>query len=373
MSDLQVFTNPEFGQIRVLALDGEPWAIGRDVAIALQYERPADAVRRHVDPDDKRVSKTETPRGPQDMVIINESGLYSLILSSKLPAAKRFKRWVTGEVLPTIRKTGSYTDPRAAEPRTPTPEQIIQAAAIIKDCPADRLGAVNRLLRQGGFHVTLDAAPQDTAPYDPPQAGICGAVGCGGDYSVNEAWTAEVKAKMHRFGVSNAALAQEVGVHPTYLSTVLNGHKALTDEGKQDIQERLNAALKRIEERAAHRRQPEPYRGEMTPEERDRMQYETLKKYPQMIPEYPEALERHPDLKDLLPRKSSLGYNRGFNAQKLRDLLIQRKITMGALSTASGVHRTSISDYCCGRKKPGAANRDAICKALNLSATYFDQ
>lgn len=364
MNDLQVFTNPEFGRFRGLTIDGEPWAVGRDVAGALGYADTDQALRKHVDDEDKLTRQFNGSGQNRSMVIINESGLYSLIFSSKLPGAKRYKRWVTSEVLPTIRKTGGYTDPRAAKQYTLTPEQIIQAAAIVRDCPADRLSIINSLLRQGGFHVVPDSAPQDTDPHGPFQP-------C--DYGVNEAWTAAVKARMHRFGVSNTTLAQEAGLNHTYLSTVLNGHKALTDEGKRDIQERLNAALKRIEERAAHQRRPEPRRGEMTPEERDQMQYETLKKYPQMIPEYPEALERHPDLKDLLPRKSSLGYNRGFNAQRLRDLLRQRRMTMGALSAASGVPRTSISNYCCGRKKPGTANREAICKALNLPVTYFDQ
>lgn len=111
MNDLVIFENPEFGQIRTMNKDGEPWFVGKDVADALGYGKGKslnNAVSRHVDDDDKGVTEMMTPGGRQNFVIINESGLYSLILSSKLPTAKQFKRWVTSEVLPNIRKTGGY-------------------------------------------------------------------------------------------------------------------------------------------------------------------------------------------------------------------------------------------------------------------------
>ena len=114
MNTLQVFENPKFGSIRTVEIDGEPWLVGKDVAVALGYEKPTDTVRKRVDEEDRGVSKIETPSGTQEMTIINESGLYSLILSSKLPSAKKFKRWVTSEVLPSIRKTGGYL-PATAE------------------------------------------------------------------------------------------------------------------------------------------------------------------------------------------------------------------------------------------------------------------
>ena len=89
-------------------VDGEPWFVGKDVAEALGYEKPTDTVRKHVDKEDRGISKMETPSGMQEATIINESGLYSLILRSKLESAKKFKRWVTADVLPSIRKTGTY-------------------------------------------------------------------------------------------------------------------------------------------------------------------------------------------------------------------------------------------------------------------------
>ena len=115
MNDLQIFENPEFGSVRTVEIDGTPWLVGKDVAVALGYAKPTDAIRKHVDPEDKGISKTETPSGEQEMLIINESGLYSLILSSKMPKAKAFKRWVTSEVLPAIREHGAYESVKAKQ------------------------------------------------------------------------------------------------------------------------------------------------------------------------------------------------------------------------------------------------------------------
>lgn len=110
-NEIKVFSNEEFGKVRVLNIDNEPWFVGRDVAEVLGYSNTRDAISKHVDEEDKGVAKCDTPSGAQQMTIINESGMYSLILSSKLPNAKKFKRWVTSEVLPSIRKTGSYNLP----------------------------------------------------------------------------------------------------------------------------------------------------------------------------------------------------------------------------------------------------------------------
>lgn len=110
---IQLF-NFENQQVRTLRIDGEPYFVGKDVAEILGYSRTADAIKQHVDEEDKGVGKIQTPGGKQNLTIINESGLYSLILASKMPNAKRFKRWVTSEVLPTIRRHGAYmTDEKA--------------------------------------------------------------------------------------------------------------------------------------------------------------------------------------------------------------------------------------------------------------------
>ena len=108
MNNLTVFENPEFGAIRTVELDGEPWLVGKDVAEALGYTNPQKAIRDHVDEEDRTVNDSFTVNGTP-ITLINESGLYSLVLSSKLPTARKFRRWVTSEVLPSIRKTGGYT------------------------------------------------------------------------------------------------------------------------------------------------------------------------------------------------------------------------------------------------------------------------
>lgn len=113
MNNLTVFENPEFGSIRTVELDGEPWLVGKDVAQALGYSDTKSALADHVDDEDKQIiqrgqiATLDIPN--RGMTIINESGLYSLVLSSKLPTARKFRRWVTSEVLPSIRKTGGYT------------------------------------------------------------------------------------------------------------------------------------------------------------------------------------------------------------------------------------------------------------------------
>lgn len=108
MQELEIFKNEEFGEIRTVVIENEPWFVGKDIAFVLGYSNSRKAIIDHVDDEDKGVTKCDTLGGSQDLTVINESGLYSLILSSKLPIAKKFKRWVTSEVLPSIRKTGHY-------------------------------------------------------------------------------------------------------------------------------------------------------------------------------------------------------------------------------------------------------------------------
>lgn len=113
MNDLAIFENPEFWNIRGLKIEGEPWFVGKDIAEALGYADTAAALKKHVDDEDKKLFKADDlptlKTSNYGAYIINESGLYSLMLKSKLPGAKKFKRWVTSEVLPSIRKTGSYS------------------------------------------------------------------------------------------------------------------------------------------------------------------------------------------------------------------------------------------------------------------------
>ncbi len=108
MNELQNFTF-DGSAVRTIMINGEPYFVGKDVAEILGYSNPRDAIKKHIDDEDKGVAKCDTRGGSQNQTVINESGLYSLIIGSKLPTAKRFKRWVTSEVLPAIRKHGAYT------------------------------------------------------------------------------------------------------------------------------------------------------------------------------------------------------------------------------------------------------------------------
>lgn len=133
MNGIQIFENPEFGKVRALTIDGEPWFVGRDVAAVLGYAKPENALAAHVDNEDKNTTLIQGGnRGNPTMTIINESGLYALILSSKLPKAREFKRWVTSEVLPSIRSHGAYLTPETLEAALLNPDTLIKLATELK-------------------------------------------------------------------------------------------------------------------------------------------------------------------------------------------------------------------------------------------------
>lgn len=155
MNNLQIFNSPEFGQIRTIQQNGEPWFVGKDVAEILGYKDTSDAMKKHVDIEDKLTRRFADSGQNREMYIINESGLYSLILSSKMPKAKEFKRWVTSEVIPAIRKTGKYEAMAQAVPINDEPatdftqlefDQRIRIAAIIASCRRERLPLVAKVL-----------------------------------------------------------------------------------------------------------------------------------------------------------------------------------------------------------------------------------
>ena len=144
--DIQVFSNPEFGSLTTIMIDNKPWFIGNEVARLLGYENTRDALQKRVDEEDKNTVaiRDGNQRGNPNKTIINESGLYSLILSSKLPSAKKFKHWVTSEVLPTIRKHGVYMTDEAIEKAILNPDFIIQLATQLKEEKQKRLEAEQR-------------------------------------------------------------------------------------------------------------------------------------------------------------------------------------------------------------------------------------
>lgn len=158
MNNIQLFNNPEFGQIRTITDNDGIYFVGKDVAQALGYSNQRDALARHVDDEDKGVVKRDTPGGVQDVTTINESGLYSLVLSSKLPSAKRFKRWVTSEVLPALRRQGGYMLTGANE----TPEQIMARALKIADEALKRKDALIEEMKPKALFADAVGASDNT-------------------------------------------------------------------------------------------------------------------------------------------------------------------------------------------------------------------
>lgn len=147
MNELQVFNHQEFGAVRSVMINDAPWFVGKDVAESLGYSNPRDALARHVDDEDKGVAKHDTLGGSQDMVIINESGLYALIFGSKLESAKRFKRWVTSDVLPSIRRTGGYGKLQ------PSMDDYLKVGKILASCKEANLPYVIEMCNQLGFNL----------------------------------------------------------------------------------------------------------------------------------------------------------------------------------------------------------------------------
>ena len=133
MSNIKIYENIEFGKIRVEEKGEDPWFVANDICKILGYSNPRKAIIDHVDPEDKVVTKCDTLGGQQEVTIINESGLYSLILSSKLPKAKTFKRWITNEVIPSIRKHGVYLTPDKLEEVLLNPDTLIKLATELKE------------------------------------------------------------------------------------------------------------------------------------------------------------------------------------------------------------------------------------------------
>lgn len=161
MNEIKVFTNEEFGNVRTVEVNGEPWLVGKDVAEALGYNNSRKALADHVDNEDKGVTKCDTLGGPQELTVINESGVYSLVFSSKLPRAKIFKHWVTSEVLPSIRNHGVYATGDFLQKSISDPEYAI---SILQELKKERDEKEN-LLEENAVQKQLIAELQPEATY----------------------------------------------------------------------------------------------------------------------------------------------------------------------------------------------------------------
>lgn len=226
MNELQVFQNPEFGTVRTMLIDNEPWAVGKDVAAALGYRNPQKAIRDHVDDEDRTVNDLFTVNGTA-ISLINESGLYSLILSSKLPSAKRFKRWVTSEILPALRKTGRYAAPTAEpelepEMRMLTPDDYLTAARIISSCRNERMPYVLGLLRKAGISIERSELPVTVK--DPKTAKL-------------------LTVAFDDYKVSARELEKRTGVHTAQLYRMRDGTARYNPERAAIIRDTIHALL----------------------------------------------------------------------------------------------------------------------------------
>lgn len=151
MNELKVFSNEQFGSIRGVEIEGESWLVGKDVAERLGYKDTADALKRHVDEEDKLTRRFTDSGQSREMYVINESGFYSLVLGSKLPNAKQFKHWVTSEVLPAIRKHGGYLSAEKVEEALLNPDVLIHLATQLKEEREQRRALAEQIQRDKPF------------------------------------------------------------------------------------------------------------------------------------------------------------------------------------------------------------------------------
>ena len=165
-NEIRIFENEQFGRVRTIMIDGEPWFVGKDVANCLGYANPQKAIRDHIFEEDRGVNETFTPSGMQNMLVINESGVYSLIFSSKLPTAKSFKRWVTSEILPSIRKHGVYMTGEKILEVMSKPESIIaMCQMLLKEQLKNReLTAQNEELTEKASYLDRILAAKTAVP-----------------------------------------------------------------------------------------------------------------------------------------------------------------------------------------------------------------
>lgn len=145
MNEIKIFENPTFGKVRTTELNGEPYFVGKDVAEILGYKETAKAIRTKVDHDDKGVSVLDTPGGKQEIIVINESGVYSLVFGSKLPRAKEFKHWVTSEILPSIRRHGAYMTDDILAKTIENPDFLINLLTEMKEEKQRRITAEEKI------------------------------------------------------------------------------------------------------------------------------------------------------------------------------------------------------------------------------------
>ena len=231
MNDIQVFNNPEFGDIRTVMIEYEPWWVGRDVAAALEYKNGSRDVNRHVDSEDRQIYRNGTSEiNNRGVTIINESGLYSLILASKLPSAKKFKRWITSEVLPELRRSGKYEIQKSEpiEQRQLTVDDYIRAASIIAGCRNERMPTVIALLKKSGIEIA--SLTDINSEYD--ETGITAAL-------INRA--------INEYGMNATKIGRLCGLHATQIIRIRTGQAKPKKDRARIIQNAIQAEIDKLD------------------------------------------------------------------------------------------------------------------------------
>ena len=240
MNDLAIFENEEFGTVRTMLIDENPWFVGKDIAEILGYTKARNAIATHVDDDDKKGALIQGDLGGiQNMTVVNESGLYSLIFSSKLPKAKEFKHWVTSEVLPAIRKTGSYTSKSDNLPRNHSLSEVNDMIKIVNEiysaagvAPVFIASATKQLYaEQAGIPIPLKIETEEENLYD------CTEI-------ARELKIYSKSGKPHNKAVSaiikKLCIADDLTVRTPFTR---NGHSDFTTQYKQPVVEKIKEWL----------------------------------------------------------------------------------------------------------------------------------
>lgn len=230
MNALQTFNNEEFGSIRTLTIDNEPWFVAGDICRALGLSNPTMTVQR-LD-GDERAKFNLGVHDNDGTNCVNEYGLYNLILASRKKAAKDFKRWITHEVLPALRKTGSYALPDAQEQRDITRDDYLRAASIVGQCKNERLPVVMKLLENAGLSIPR---LQDIAPTQIPDRDTMGETAALINKAVNE------------YGIGFRMLERLTGISSTQLYRIRDGKSKPKLDRAKYIADIINAEIERIE------------------------------------------------------------------------------------------------------------------------------
>lgn len=234
MNEIQVFNNPEFGDIRTVMIEDEPWWVGRDTTEALGFSNSSKALKDHVDDEDKKPNNAFVGWGneslPPTIILINESGLYSLIFESKLPSAKKFKRWITSEVLPELRRSGKYEIQKSEpiEQRQLTVDDYIRAASIIAGCRNERMPTVIALLKKSGIEIA--SLTDINSEYD--ETGITAAL-------INRA--------INEYGMNATKIGRLCGLHATQIIRIRTGQAKPKKDRARIIQNAIQAEIDKLD------------------------------------------------------------------------------------------------------------------------------